>query len=105
MDYKLHPLLKAALSKNKYPLVLDAAATKAACEQDILLDEIQMAQSEVMTSRNKFLELSLHRRFSKEVLAAAIDAINENQRLELSGQTMAMLVAMLIVQDNKAARR
>jgi hypothetical protein len=101
MNYKLHPLLKAALNKNEYPLVLDAAVTKVACEHDILLDEILMAQSEVMTSQDRFLELSVHRRFCKEVLAAAIDAITENERLEISGRAMVKLVAMLMVQDNK----
>jgi hypothetical protein len=38
MHFKLHPLLKAALAKHEFPLVLDPAAAKAACEHDILLD-------------------------------------------------------------------
>src|SRR5208282_754447 len=98
MDYKLNPLLQAALD-NGFPLALDAAATKAACENDILLDENQMGLPEGMTSQNRFLALYRHRRFCEEVLTAANHAISENLPLELSGQTMATLVATLIVQD------
>jgi hypothetical protein len=97
VDYKLSPLLKAALDRNDFPLVFNAEATRAACEHDILLDEYLMAQPEAMTSQSHFLQLSRHRRLCEDVLAAANLAISENQRLELSGQSMSKLVAMLIV--------
>jgi hypothetical protein len=97
MDYELNSLLRAALEKHEFPPVLDTAATKAACEHDILLDENLMSQPEVMTSQSQFVEFSHHRRFCVEFLAAAIHAIDENQRLELSARTMAKLVAMLIL--------
>lgn len=99
MNYKLHPLLKAALNKNEYPLVLDAAATKAACEHDILLIESQLAQPKAMADPSRFLGSSDHRRLCQQLQAAANNAINEDHRLELSGQMLVQLVAMMIVQD------
>lgn len=95
MDYKLHPQFETALAEHESLLVFNAAAAKAACEHDILLDENLMDQTGVMTSPIKYLALARHRRFSIEVLAAANHAINESLPLELSGQTMATLVAMM----------
>lgn len=100
MDYKLHRLLKTALVNYELPLVLNAAATKAACEHDILLIENRIAEPEVMTSQSGFLGSFNHRRLCQQVLAAANHAINENHRLEVSGQMLVQLVAMLIVLDN-----
>ena len=99
MNYKLHPQFQAALARHEFPLVFNAAATKAACEDDILQDESLMDQLEVMTSPSRFSALSRHRRFCQQVLATANLAINKNQPLELSGQTMATLLAIMIDQN------
>ena len=105
MDYKLNPLFQSALDEQRFPLVLDAAAIKPACEHDILLDDQLSALTHAIPSPQQSLQLARHRRFCVEVLAAANHAIQQNRPLELSGQTIATLAATLISLEEPAAHR